>query len=324
MESFMEQLKLKAYAKINLSLDVVRRRPDGYHDVKMIMQTVDLYDVITMEKAESGIHTSVEMGKSFTAESKSFGEKEDSIKADPILEELPADENNLIYKAAKLVMDSKKITEGVKIHLQKNIPIAAGMAGGSTDAAAVFRGMNQLFSLGMSTEEMKEMAVKIGADVPYCIEGGTQLSEGIGEILTPVKGIPHFYLLIAKPEISVSTKYVYENLHLEELSKHPDVDGMVEAIKISDLDGIVSRLENVLETVTVKKYPVIGEIREFMKQHGAENALMSGSGPTVFGIYKDRQKAEEAAELLKQENTAKQIFVTTIKAKTEEERQSYE
>lgn len=315
----MEQLKLKAYAKINLSLDVVRRRPDGYHDVKMIMQTVDLYDVITMEKTESGIHTTVEMGRSFLADSDSSKEN-----ADTISEELPADENNLIYKAAKLIMERKNITEGVKIHLQKNIPIAAGMAGGSTDAAAVFRGMNQLFSLGMSVEELKEMAVKIGADVPYCIEGGTQLSEGIGEILTPIQGIPHFCLLIAKPEISVSTKYVYENLHLEELSKHPDVDGMAEAIQNGNLDGIVSRLENVLESVTVKKYPVIGEIREFMKQHGAENALMSGSGPTVFGIYKDRQIAEEAAELLKQENLAKQIFVTTIKINTKEEEQSYE
>ena len=313
----MEQLKLKAYAKINLSLDVVRRRPDGYHDVKMIMQTVDLYDVIMMEKVESGIHTTVEMGKSFAADST----KEN---AGNVSEELPADENNLIYKAAKLVMDRKNITEGVKIHLQKNIPIAAGMAGGSTDAAAVFRGMNQLFSLGMSTEELKEMAVKIGADVPYCIEGGTQLSEGIGEILTPIQGIPDFYLLIAKPDISVSTKYVYENLHLEELSSHPDVDGMAEAIKNGSLDGIVSRLENVLESVTVKKYPVIGEICAFMKQHGAENALMSGSGPTVFGIYTEKQSAEEAAELLKKENLAKQIFVTTIKVNTKEEEQSYE
>ena len=313
----MEQLKIKAYAKINLSLDVVRRRPDGYHDVKMIMQTVDLYDVITMEKTESGIHTTVEMGKSFAADSSEGN-------AGNVSEELPADENNLIYKAAKLVMDRKNITEGVKIHLQKNIPIAAGMAGGSTDAAAVFRGMNRLFSLGMSTEELKEMAVKIGADVPYCIEGGTQLSEGIGEILTPIQGIPEFKLLIAKPEISVSTKYVYENLHLEELSSHPDVDGMAEAIKDGNLDGIVSRLENVLESVTVKKYPVIGEICEFMKQHGAENALMSGSGPTVFGIYKEKQSAEEAAELLKKENLAKQIFVTTIKVNTKEEEQSYE
>lgn len=308
----MNQLVLKAYAKINLSLDVVRRRPDGYHDVKMIMQTVDLYDVITMEKAESGIYTSVELGESFAPE----GGQKAKI--------LPADENNLIYKAAKLVMETCHVTEGVKIHLQKNIPIAAGMAGGSTDAAAVFRGMNQLFSLGLSTEELKKMAVKIGADVPYCIEGGTQLSEGIGEILTPIKGIPHFYLLIAKPEISVSTKYVYENLHLEELAKHPDVDGMTEAIKAGNLDGIVNRLENVLESVTVKKYPVIGEIREFMKQHGAENALMSGSGPTVFGIYKEKQTALETAELLKQEDMANQIFVTTIKESTEEEKQSYE
>lgn len=308
---YMEQLKINAYAKINLSLDVVRRRPDGYHDVKMIMQTVDLYDVITMEKAESGIHTTVEMGKSFTAGGM-------DAQADKVTEELPADESNLIYKAAKLIMDSKNMTDGVKIHLQKNIPIAAGMAGGSTDAAAVFRGMNQLFSLGMSTEEMKEMAVKIGADVPYCIEGGTQLSEGIGEILTPIKGIPDFYLLIAKPEISVSTKYVYENLHLEELSKHPDVDGMTEAIQNGELDGIVCRMENVLESVTVKQYPVIGEIREFMKEHGAENALMSGSGPTVFGIYKEKEKAEKAAELLEKEKLARQIFVTTIKKNAKE------
>lgn len=308
----MEQITLKAYAKINLSLDVVRRRPDGYHDVRMIMQTVDLYDVITMEKAESGIHTTVEMGKSFTAEGNAAG-------TGKVSEELPADESNLIYKAAKLIMENRHMTEGVKIHLQKNIPIAAGMAGGSTDAAAVFRGMNRLFSLGMSIQEMKEMAVKIGADVPYCIEGGTQLSEGIGEILTPVKGIPDFYLLIAKPEISVSTKYVYENLHLEQLKTHPDVDGMAEAIQNGNLDGILCRMENVLESVTVKQYPVIGEIREFMKKHGADNALMSGSGPTVFGIYKKKETAEEAAGLLQKENMAKQIFVTTIKKNVEEE-----
>lgn len=303
----MEQLKLKAYAKINLSLDVVRRRPDGYHDVKMIMQTIDLYDVITIEKAESGITTIVEMGKNF----------EDGSGA--VAEILPADESNLIYKAAKLLKETCNLSEGVRIHLQKNIPIAAGMAGGSTDAAAVFRGMNKLFSLGLGVEKLKELAVRIGADVPYCIEGGTQLSEGIGEILTPVSGIPDFYLLVAKPGISVSTKYVYENLHLETLEKHPDVDGMTEAVRNGDLDGIVSRMENVLESVTVKKYPVIGEIREFMKRHGAENALMSGSGPTVFGVYKERQQAEEAAKLLGKENLAKQILVTTIKKQIKED-----
>lgn len=299
----MKKLEVKAYAKINLSLDVVRRRPDGYHDVKMIMQTVGLYDVIMLEKAEHGITAAVEMGESF---------------ADGT-EELPADENNLIFKAAKLITEHCGISEGVHIRLRKNIPIAAGMAGGSTDAAAVLRGMNELFVLGLSTEELKNLAVGIGADVPYCIEGGTQLSEGIGEILTPVSGIPDFYLLIAKPDISVSTKYVYENLHLETLSKHPDVDGMTEAIKNGDLDGIVSRMENVLETVTVTKYPVIGQIREFMKAHGAKNALMSGSGPTVFGIYKEEKAAEEASELLKETGLAKQIFVTTIQKQGKED-----
>lgn len=303
----MEQLKLKAYAKINLSLDVVRRRPDGYHDVKMIMQTIDLYDVITIEKAGSGINTTVEMGRNF---------EDGSGEAAKLL---PADESNLIYKAAKLLKETCSLSEGVRIHLQKNIPIAAGMAGGSTDAAAVFRGMNKLFSLGLDVEELKELAVRIGADVPYCIEGGTQLAEGIGEILTRVSGIPDFYLLVAKPGISVSTGYVYENLHPETLQKHPDVDGMTEAVKNGDLDGIVSRMGNVLESVTVKKYPVIGEIREFMKRHGAENALMSGSGPTVFGVYKGRQQAEEAAGLLRKENLAKQILVTTIKKQIKED-----
>ncbi len=301
----MEQLKIKAYAKINLSLDVVRRRPDGYHDVKMIMQTVDLYDVITIEKAESGISVTVAMGKNF--------EKDASA---PVLS---ADESNLVYKAAKLLKEHCRLAEGVRIHLQKNIPIAAGMAGGSTDAAAVLRGMNRLFSLGLGIEDLKGLAVNIGADVPYCIEGGTQLSEGIGEILTHVSGIPDMYLLIAKPGVSVSTKYVYENLQLDKLEAHPDVDGMAEAIRNGDLDGIVKRMENVLESVTVKKRPVIGEIREFMKEHGAENALMSGSGPTVFGIYKDRKKAEEAAGLLRKKELAKQIIVTTIKKQVEED-----
>lgn len=290
----MEQLKQRAYAKINLSLDVVRRREDGYHEVKMIMQSIGLYDEITMEKCEKGIHVTVSMGEG-------FGE-----------ETLPADENNLVYRAAKLIMESFGIREGIRIHLDKHIPMAAGMAGGSTDAAAVFRGMNELFALDMDIEKMKKMAVKIGADVPYCIEGGTQLSEGIGEILTPLKRVPDFILLIAKPDISVSTKYVYENLNLQALESHPDVEGMVAAIQNGDRDGILNRMENVLESVTLTKYPVIREIKNFMIENGAQNALMSGSGPTVFGIYKDRTGAEEAAELLRTKKLAKQIFTTTV------------
>ncbi len=295
----MEQLKQKAYAKINLSLDVVRRRDDGYHEVKMIMQTVGLYDELTMEKCGQGIHVTVSMGDGFLGET------------------LPADENNLVYKAAKLIMDRYELCEGVRIHLDKHIPIAAGMAGGSTDAAAVIRGMNGLFRLGMDLEDMKKLAVKIGADVPYCIEGGTQLSEGIGEVLTPLRAAPAFLLLIAKPDISVSTKYVYENLNLHTLTAHPDVDGMA-AIEKGDSAGIVSRMENVLESVTLEKYPVIRKIKTVMKENGAWNALMSGSGPTVFGIYNNREEMEKTARLLREGKLAKQIFITTVKGNIKE------
>ena len=296
----MEQLKQKAYAKINLSLDVVRRRDDGYHEVKMIMQTVGLYDELTMEKCGQGIHVTVSMGDGFLGET------------------LPADENNLVYKAAKLIMDRYELCEGVRIHLDKHIPIAAGMAGGSTDAAAVIRGMNGLFRLGMDLEDMKKLAVKIGADVPYCIEGGTQLSEGIGEVLTPLRAAPAFLLLIAKPDISVSTKYVYENLNLHTLTAHPDVDGMAGAIEKGDSAGIVSRMENVLESVTLEKYPVIRKIKTVMKENGAWNALMSGSGPTVFGIYNNREEMEKTARLLREGKLAKQIFITTVKGNIKE------
>lgn len=277
----------KAYAKVNLALDVVRRREDGYHEVRMIMQTVGLYDVLTFTpQEEAGI----------------------VVRTDK--EELPGDENNLIYKAARLVMDSYPGCGGIKIELQKNIPMAAGMAGGSTDAAAVFHGMNELFHLGMSVEEMCSMGVRIGADIPYCIRGGTALSEGIGEILTKLKDAPPCFVLIAKPDISVSTKYVYENLHAEQLDWHPDIDGMRDAIEKGDLYGMAQRMENVLETVTVGKYPVIEEIKEAMKAGGALNALMSGSGPTVFGVFDDEGKAKAAFEKLKGAGLAKDVFLS--------------
>lgn len=277
----------QANAKINLCLDVLRRRPDGYHDVKMIMQTVGIFDVLTFEKKEeAGITLTVDHA------------------------EIPADGDNLIVKAARLVMDAYQIKEGVHISLQKNIPIAAGMAGGSTDAAAVFHGLKELFDLPMSVEEMKQLGVKIGADVPYCIEGGTKLSEGIGEVLTPLPAPPKAYLVIAKPDISVSTKFVYENLHANSLTYHPDVDGMIAALKEEDLQGITDRLGNVLETVTVKAYPIIEEIKDLLKEKGALNALMSGSGPTVFGIFADEETAEAAKEAVLKKQLAKQVFVT--------------
>lgn len=294
----MEQLTRKAYAKINLGLDVLRRRPDGYHEVKMIMQTVDLYDTLTFRKLET----------------EEMSEKEKNSE-DPVIriysdhETLPCNKSNLIYKAAELVMRTHGIKSGVVIALEKRIPIAAGMAGGSTDAAAVFHGLNELFGLSMDEDEMKRLGVTIGADVPYCIMGGTALSEGIGEILTQLPAPPKAYLLIAKPDINVSTKFVYENLHADTLSYHPDIDGMVQALREGNLKGITDRMGNVLETVTEKEYPVIGRLKEEMKKAGAENSLMSGSGPTVFGIYRQEDIVRKAYETIKELGLAKQIFV---------------
>ncbi len=277
----------KAYAKVNLGLDVIGRREDGYHEVRMIMQTVDICDVLTFTRQERpGIVVTTDK------------------------EELPGDESNLIYKAARLVTETCSVREGIKIELQKKIPMAAGMAGGSTDAAAVFHGMNEMFGLGMDEDEMCALGVKIGADIPYCIKGGTALAEGIGEILTKLPDAPACVVLVAKPDIDVSTKYVYENLHAESLEYHPDIDGMRAAIEEGDLRGMAERMGNVLETVTVNAYPVIREIKEVMKKSGAWNALMSGSGPTVFGIFGEEEKARKAYNEIAQANLAGQLFLT--------------
>ncbi len=282
----MEKCVKKAYAKINLGLDVIGRLPNGYHEVKMVMQTVGIYDVLTLEKIPEGIIVTTDNG------------------------ELPTDENNLIYKSAKLMREKYFIQEGVRIHLEKNIPIAAGMAGGSTDAAATFIGMNELFGIGATEEELRELGVKVGADVPYCIMGGTALAEGIGERLSPLSAPKDCFLLIAKPDINVSTKYVYEHLDAEGVEKHPDIDGMIEALEQGSPEGIVMRLGNVLENVTVKKYPVIQEIKENMLENGALGSLMSGSGPTVFGMFDEKETAEKALEALEATGLAKQLFVT--------------
>ena len=277
----------KAYAKVNLGLDVIRRREDGYHEVRMIMQTVDICDVLTFTRQERpGIVVTTDK------------------------EELPGDESNLIYKAARLVTETCSVREGIKIELQKRIPMAAGMAGGSTDAAAVFHGMNEMFGLGMDEDEMCALGVKIGADIPYCVRGGTALAEGIGEILTKLPDAPACVVLVAKPDIDVSTKYVYENLHAERLEYHPDIDGMRAAIEEGDLRGMAERMGNVLETVTVNAYPVIREIKEVMKKSGAWNALMSGSGSTVFGIFGEEEKARKAYNEIAQANLAGQLFLT--------------
>ena len=293
-EVFMEKISINAMAKINLGLDVLRRRENGYHDVKMVMQTVNIYDTLEFVKLQ---------------------ESKIVVKTDTM--ELPTDENNLIYKATKLLFEKCGVTQGVEITLTKRIPIAAGMAGGSTDAAAALVGINKLFELNLSMDELKEIGVKIGADVPYCIEGGTALSEGIGEILTKLHDAPDCFVVVAKPEISVSTKYVYENLHANELKYHPDIDGMVEAIQKKDLDGVCKRMENVLETVTETKYPIISELKKMLKDAGAENSLMSGSGPTVFAIFKEEETANKALEIVKNSGLAKQSFVTVFAKETQ-------
>lgn len=280
-------IREKAYAKINLGLDVLRRRPDGYHEVKMIMQTVDICDDLTFEKrGEPGIGFRIEGS------------------------DLPADENNLVYRAAALLMEKRQIREGVSITLQKKIPIAAGMAGGSADAAATLWGVNALFGMGYSAEELKEIGVTLGADIPYCIQGGTMLSEGIGEILTPLSEPPACHLVIAKPDIDVSTAFVYGHLQADKLTFHPDIDGMAAALAAGELRGITDRMGNVLETVTVKEYPVIDKLKRMMCELGAENALMSGSGPTVFGIYREKEEAEKAAAAIRAEEPAASVFVT--------------
>lgn len=267
----MRQIILKAYAKINLGLDVLRRREDGYHEVRMIMQSVSLYDKLILKKISK-----------------------DEILLSSNVGALPNNEKNLVYKAIRLMKEEYGITGGVRAELEKRIPMAAGMAGGSTDAAAALIGMNKLFDLKLTKEQLMELGVKIGADVPYCILSGTALSEGIGEVLTPLKPMPHCYILIAKPRISVSTRFVYENLEADKLSYHPDIDGMLEAIEEENLQGVTDRLSNVLETVTEKKYPIIGKIKQVMMENGAMNALMSGSGPTVFGIFADEDTAKKA------------------------------
>ncbi len=282
-------ISLKALAKINLGLDVVRRREDGYHEVRMIMQTIHLYDRLDIKRT-----------------------KESGIQIQTNLSFLPVNENNLIYKAAKLLMDEFSITDGVSVKLDKRIPVAAGMAGGSTDAAAMLFGMNRLFSLGLTKRQLMERGVQIGADVPYCIMRGTALAEGIGEELSPLAPMVKCPVLIAKPSISVSTKFVYQNLKLDDTTVHPDIDLLIEDIKAKNLHDIAAHMGNVLETVTIPNYPVIDEIKKHMLSHGAVGAMMSGSGPTVFGLFDDEATAKKAYKAMRSSHLARQVYLTSV------------
>ena len=282
-------MRLRALAKINLGLDILRKREDGYHEVRMIMQTIQMYDVLEIRRVKKpGISLSVNYPY------------------------IPNDERNLVYKAAKLLMDEFQVKSGVDIRLEKFIPVAAGMAGGSSDAAAALVGINRLFKLGLSEKDLMDRAVNIGAYVPYCVMRGTALAEGIGEKLTRITPVPDCFVLIGKPGINVSTKAAYESLQLDKITTHPDIDGMIKDIECGNLLAMTEKMGNVFEPGIIGKYPVIGEIKELMEAHGALKAMMSGSGPTVFGIFDDRKKMEAAAAALRESRLAKTVFATEV------------
>lgn len=283
----MESIRLKARAKINLGLDVIGRRENGYHDVRMVMQTVGLYDRIIMTRIP-----------------------EEEIRIKTNIGFLPVNENNLVYKAIMLMKNKYKLDGGIEVDLNKFIPVAAGMAGGSSDAACALFGKNRLFELNVPMRELMKLGVEIGADVPYCLMRGTALAEGIGEKLTRLPDMPFCHILIAKPPVNVSTKLVYEKLDNTDVKLHPDIDGIIEAIKLKDVALVASRMGNVLESVTVPLYPVIDSIKKDMIEHGAINAMMSGSGPTVFGIFPDEQSMIACQQFLRQKGEARQVYTT--------------
>ena len=267
----MDRIILEAHAKINLGLDITGSRDDGYHRVDMVMQTISLADRITITKNGT-----------------------DDIRLSSNADHIPLDGHNLAYKAAKLMADRFPAVGGVDIHIEKNIPVAAGLAGGSTDAAAVMVGINRIFETGVSKEMLMDMAVRLGADVPYCIFGGTARAQGIGEVLTPVSPLKDCFILLSKPSCSVSTKETYERYDALESVSHPDIDGMIASIEKDDLSGMAHKMGNVLEYVTEPVHPVIGDIKSVMRSNGAVCAMMSGSGPSVFGIFEDEDKLSAA------------------------------
>ena len=281
------RLEKKAYAKINLGLDVTGKRDDGYHIVRMIMQNVDLFDTLVFEDNDSG-----------------------EIRLMASSEKIPTDDSNLICKVAKQLKEMYGVTKGADIYLEKRIPVAAGMAGGSTDGAAAYVALNEIWGLGLDKEKLCELAVKLGADIPYCIIGGTALAEGIGEELTTISDMPSCHILIGKPAIDVSTGWVYKELDSKEIVEHPDIDGIESAIEAGDLKKMCELIGNVLEPVTAGKYKEIGQIEQIMEENGAVRAFMTGSGPTVFGIYDDEAKAKRGFEAVKESGLAPELFLS--------------
>lgn len=277
-------MQIKSYAKINISLDIIGKREDGYHLLEMIMQQVELYDLIDVNIIAKGIKISC---------NKSY---------------VPTDERNIAYKAAKLFMDTYKINKGVSINIEKNIPVAAGLAGGSGNGATVLRGMRDLFKVSASDEDLMELGATIGADVPYCIKGGTALCEGIGEKLTPLKSFKDKIILLVKPNFGVSTKETYKSIDINRIHRHPKTNELIKNIERDNLKFVAANMRNVLENVTLKKYPIIISIKETMMDFGALGSMMSGSGPTVFGIYDDMLSAQRAFEYFREKYS--EVYIT--------------
>jgi 4-diphosphocytidyl-2-C-methyl-D-erythritol kinase len=271
----MSSMELKAHAKINLSLDVTEKRSDGYHNLRMIMQTIALYDSVFLEEIPSGIEVLCDHKWA------------------------PSGNENIAFKAAEHLFNEYKIKRGIKIKIDKRIPVAAGLAGGSSDAASVLKGINSLFKLDLDDNVLMGLGKKIGADVPYCIKGGTMLAEGIGDILTELPHLEKLDIVLVKPRIGVSTPWVYKNLNLGKIIKRPDTELLLDAIKNKRLDILGENMGNVLETVTIPKHPIIQEIKLKMVELGALGSMMSGSGPSVFGIFKDLASAQNAYNKIK-------------------------
>lgn len=278
-------MKIKAYAKINISLDIVGKREcDGYHLLKMIMQNIDLYDEISIEKQKSGI--TISCNKSY----------------------VPTDSRNLAYKAASLFKDTYNIEDGVHIDITKNIPVSAGLAGGSTDAAAVLKTMNKIFKVNASNEELMELGLKLGADIPYCINGGTALCEGIGEKITTLAPFKDKILVLVKPSFGVSTKEVYKAFNLDRVRVHPKTENLIEAMEQDNLYYVANNMKNLLENVTLRKHNILIKIKEDMNRYGAVGSMMSGSGPSVFAFFDDMLKAQRCYEKMKENH--REVFLT--------------
>lgn len=280
-------MKKKAYAKVNIALDAVGKREDGYHLLRMIMQTIDLYDLIEVTENSKNI-ISIACNKHY----------------------VPVDERNLAFKAAKLFKEEFNIKSGVNIYIKKNIPVAAGMAGGSTDAATVLVIMNKLFKVNASVKELKKIGLKIGADVPYCIDGGTALCEGIGEVITPLDSFENKILVIVKPNFGISTKEVYQDLDINKIHKHVDIEGVIKGIKRNDIKYVSIHMKNVLENVTLRKHSILKEIKKDLSRNGALGAMMSGSGPTIFAFYNDMLTAQRCYEFIKDKYKYNDVYIT--------------